>query len=101
MFYEDYSLDILYGGKVQRCWILEIVRWNKHFINLSGIVVTWLEPIYERVWGFRLIYYKVKLLKQLKAQIEQLKIVFYSSGFVSFARGLHFNWCKRWKNYNG
>jgi len=77
MFYEDFFIDILYGGQVQWCW-------SKMF----------------KEWSLRLLYYKVKLLKQLKAQVKQVKVLFYSSGFVSFVRGLHFRFCKRWRNYN-
>lgn len=101
MYYKEFGLAILRGAKVQWCWTLEVVKWNRRFSACDGITFTWLEPVYEEVWGLRLLYYRVKLLAQVKSQVEQLKIFGYWSGFVSFMRGLHFRFCKRWRNYSG
>jgi len=76
IYYEEFFINILRGGKVQWCWCV-------HF----------------KEWVLRLLYYEVKFVQRLESQIKQLKILFYYSGFISFTRGLHFNWCKRWKNY--
>lgn len=68
MYYEDFFIEILCGGKVQWCW-------NRRF----------------REWSLRLLYYKVKTIPQLKSQVLQRKPQFYCSGFVSRNRGLHWN----------
>lgn len=74
MYYEDYSIDILYGG---------VIQWCEQF---------------NGEWSLTLLYYTVKLIERFQIQIERLTILFYSSGFVSFSRGLHFRYCRRWRN---
>jgi len=68
MYYEDYFIDIRYGGKVQWCY-------SKRF----------------KEWSLRLLYYKVRSIKQLKAQVTQLQVSFLHSSFVSHERGLHWH----------
>jgi len=75
-YYEDFFFNIQCDGIVQWCW-------SKRF----------------KEWALRLLYYKVKFLQQIQEQIKQLEILDYYAGFVSFSRGLHFRFCKRWKNY--
>ena len=64
----DHSLDFMLGGKVQLCW-------SRRFHE----------------WSLRLLYYKVESIRQLKAQVTQLKVLPHSSGFVLPGRGLHWN----------
>lgn len=86
----DYSLDILLGGKVQWCWVYE-KQWHQRMNSRFGVV--WCEsyPTYHRVWSLTLIYFKVKSIQQLKAQVSHLKVPFPHSGFILPGRGLHWH----------
>ena len=66
---EAYFTRILRGAKVQWCWTLEVVKWNRRLKACNNMVITWLEPVLERVWGLRLIYYKVKFVQLLNSKV--------------------------------
>jgi len=67
-FYEDFGLDLLLGGKVQRCYSRELQEW-----------------------GWNLLYYRVTAIRQLKAQVSQLRPPARCSGFVLPSRGRHWH----------
>lgn len=68
MYFEDYFVEILLGGKVQWCY-------SKRF----------------REWSLRLLYYKTTTAARVNSQVLQRKPQFYYSGFVSRERGRHWN----------
>lgn len=90
MFYEDYFIDILHGGKVQWCWVYE-KHWRTR-VETCADLVRWVHYIsYIRVWSLTLLYYRVTTIRQLKAQVLQLAPLAHYSGFVLPGRGLHWH----------
>lgn len=99
MYYEDFFVKLTYGGVLQWCRSIS-VKWQRHLESCSDRVLVWLVPVCKVEWTLRLIYYKAKLLQQLKSQVLQLKRLFYTTGITSRSRGEHHKYSKRWRNSN-
>ncbi len=99
MYYEDFFVELTYGGVLQWCRTLD-VSWDRRMRYYNDIVLTWLEPVCKTAWVLRLIYYRVRTSQRLKAQIVQPRRLFHTVGVMSRSRGEHHKYSKRWRNAN-
>lgn len=99
MYYEDFFIKIARGGIVRMCRTVNII-WDRQLRCCEQITSVWLTPVYKRAWSLQLLYYIPRDFQNSKGQVQHLQRLFYTAGVMSRTRGLHFNYCKRWRNYH-
>jgi len=99
MYYEEFFIEQTLGGIVGWCKRITY-RWQRHLRTVNEIVFVWCEAIEKYEWSLRLLYYKTLVRQQLRAQIAQPRLLFYTVGTMSRSRGEHHKYSKRWRNAN-